>query len=127
MDHIYNINYILYLIYLGIPIGLLLCFKFKYNVYGLWFGMCIASFISSIIFIWIRLRTNWKKEVKSALKRIKKKNKDLKQFKYRVNLTENMNQIRKYSNNTDMTTSTGITVPNKSINNDNNSIFSDDS
>lgn len=65
---------------IGIPFGLYLCFKQNMNVKGLWWGMCTASFVSSVIFVVIRFKINWREQVKKAFQRIQEKEKKLKQF-----------------------------------------------
>lgn len=65
---------------IGIPLGLYLCFKQKFHVKGLWYGMCIASFASSLVFIVIRFKINWREQVKKAFQRIQDKEKKLKAF-----------------------------------------------
>ena len=66
---------------LGIPTGLYLCFKQDMEVRGLWFGMCIASLVSSIVFIVLRYRINWREQVKRAFARIQEKERKLIAFK----------------------------------------------
>ena len=63
------INIVSYYI-IGIPSGLILCFYVKWNVYGLWIGMVIASLFSSLIFIYLRLNINWENELIRARKRV---------------------------------------------------------
>ena len=41
---------------IGIPVGLLLCFKMEWKVNGLWIGMCAASIVSSLVFVAVRMR-----------------------------------------------------------------------
>ncbi|XP_010254988.1 PREDICTED: protein DETOXIFICATION 33-like [Nelumbo nucifera] len=56
----------------GLPIGLLLGFKFDFGVEGIWGGMIGGILLQTIILVIITLRTDWKREVSQAENRIKK-------------------------------------------------------
>ncbi|PUZ72248.1 hypothetical protein GQ55_2G378400 [Panicum hallii var. hallii] len=58
--------------FIGIPIGVLLGFKFDFGIKGLWGGMIGGTLIQTLILIWITLRTDWNKEVEEARKRLDK-------------------------------------------------------
>ncbi|KAJ1291114.1 hypothetical protein BS78_02G293600 [Paspalum vaginatum] len=56
--------------FIGIPLGVLLGFKFGFGIKGLWGGMIGGTLIQTLILIWITLRTDWDKEVEEAQKRL---------------------------------------------------------
>ncbi|CAD6217898.1 unnamed protein product [Miscanthus lutarioriparius] len=58
--------------FIGIPLGVLLGFKFDFGIKGLWGGMIGGTLIQTLILIWITLRTDWNKEVEEARKRLDK-------------------------------------------------------
>ncbi|CAG8783379.1 1643_t:CDS:2 [Cetraspora pellucida] len=58
--------------FVGIPIGILAAFKFKYGLRGLWIGEMICSFIVCIILIIIICRTDWQRQLEECKKRMKK-------------------------------------------------------
>uniref|UniRef100_K3ZSL7 Protein DETOXIFICATION n=1 Tax=Setaria italica TaxID=4555 RepID=K3ZSL7_SETIT len=49
--------------FIGLPLGVLLGFKFDFGIKGLWGGMIGGTLIQTLILIWITLRTDWNKEV----------------------------------------------------------------
>lgn len=55
----------------GIPLGLVLGYKLKMGVKGIWYGMVLGTVIQTLILFWIVYRTNWDKEASVAVKRIK--------------------------------------------------------
>ncbi|XP_059276964.1 protein DETOXIFICATION 40-like [Lycium ferocissimum] len=55
----------------GVPLGALLGFYFKLGAKGIWSGMLGGTVMQTIILIWITARTDWNKEVESALSRLK--------------------------------------------------------
>ncbi|KAK7312715.1 hypothetical protein VNO77_36800 [Canavalia gladiata] len=57
---------------IGIPLGSLLGFYFKFGAKGIWLGMLGGTILQTIILVWITFRTNWKKEVEEAIKRLNK-------------------------------------------------------
>uniref|UniRef100_K4A0G9 Protein DETOXIFICATION n=1 Tax=Setaria italica TaxID=4555 RepID=K4A0G9_SETIT len=57
---------------IGIPLGVLLGFKFDFGVKGLWGGMIGGKLMQTLILIWITFRTDWNKEVEEARKRLDK-------------------------------------------------------
>ncbi|CAL5086439.1 unnamed protein product [Urochloa decumbens] len=57
---------------IGIPLGLLLGFKFDFGVKGLWGGMIGGTLMQTLILIWITFRTDWNREVEEARKRLDK-------------------------------------------------------
>eukprot|EP00483_Globobulimina_turgida_P007244 UN07258 len=76
----------------GIPLGLYLCFKQDWKVSGLWIGMCVACSVSSIVFIVLRFRINWREQVKQTFQRIQEKQKKIDEFKvneYKQSLEDN--------------------------------------
>ncbi|XP_027170642.1 protein DETOXIFICATION 40-like [Coffea eugenioides] len=56
----------------GIPLGSLLGFYFQLGAKGLWSGMLGGTVMQTIILLWVTVRTDWKKEVEAALKRLDK-------------------------------------------------------
>lgn len=54
----------------GIPLGSLLGFYFKLGAKGIWSGMIGGTTMQTFILIWITFRTDWKKEVEEARKRL---------------------------------------------------------
>lgn len=66
--------------FVGIPVGVLLGFKFGFGAKGIWSGMIFGTFMQTVILLWVTFRTDWKKEVEAAMKRLDKwegKNKPL--------------------------------------------------
>ncbi|KAG1347350.1 protein DETOXIFICATION 40 [Cocos nucifera] len=56
----------------GIPLGVLLGFKFNLGAKGIWSGMIGGTFMQTLILIWVTFRTDWNKEVDEAIKRLSK-------------------------------------------------------
>ncbi|KAJ1389238.1 Multi antimicrobial extrusion protein [Sesbania bispinosa] len=56
----------------GIPLGAVLGFYFKFGAKGIWLGMLGGTVMQTIILLWITFRTNWNKEVEEAAKRLNK-------------------------------------------------------
>ncbi|KAK8507997.1 hypothetical protein V6N12_025106 [Hibiscus sabdariffa] len=56
----------------GIPLGYLLGFYFKLGAKGIWSGMIGGTAMQTLILIWVTFRTDWKKEVDEARKRLDK-------------------------------------------------------
>ncbi|KAI5340329.1 hypothetical protein L3X38_019603 [Prunus dulcis] len=56
----------------GVPFGVLLGFYFKYGAKGIWLGMMAGTLMQTVILIWVTYRTDWKKEVEEAAKRLNK-------------------------------------------------------
>nr|GMD91769.1 protein DETOXIFICATION 40-like [Ipomoea batatas] len=56
----------------GIPVGVLLGFKFKLEAQGIWLGLLGGTAMQTLILIWVTFRTNWDKEVEVAQNRLKK-------------------------------------------------------
>ncbi|KAJ3030997.1 UNVERIFIED_CONTAM: hypothetical protein HDU68_007031 [Siphonaria sp. JEL0065] len=50
---------------LGVPIGLLLCFKFGWSIFGLWIGLTTALYVVSFIEILIIYRLDWKRNAEN--------------------------------------------------------------
>nr|QEY08351.1 MATE efflux family protein member 4 [Crocus sativus] len=55
----------------GIPLGLLLGYKFDLGVQGIWYGMLAGTVLQTLILFWITYRTDWNKEASIAGERIK--------------------------------------------------------
>ncbi|KAJ9169093.1 hypothetical protein P3X46_020560 [Hevea brasiliensis] len=53
---------------IGVPLGVLLGFKFNLGVQGIWSGMIGGTFLQTIILLWVTYRTDWNKEVKFLVK-----------------------------------------------------------
>ncbi|KAJ7981298.1 Protein DETOXIFICATION [Quillaja saponaria] len=56
----------------GIPLGSVLGFYFKFGAKGIWLGMLGGTTMQTIILIWVTFRTDWTKEVEEANKRLNK-------------------------------------------------------
>ncbi|KAL9688287.1 hypothetical protein QQ045_032707 [Rhodiola kirilowii] len=56
---------------LGIPIGLILGYKFDFGVEGIWIGMMSGTVVQTGVLIWLTYNTNWNKEACIAGDRIK--------------------------------------------------------
>lgn len=54
----------------GIPVGVLLGFYFKLGVKGIWSGMIGGTIIQTLILLWVTYRTDWRKEVETAARRL---------------------------------------------------------
>ncbi|KAI5590494.1 hypothetical protein BDE02_04G011700 [Populus trichocarpa] len=55
---------------LGIPLGVLLGFKFDLGAKGIWSGMLGGTLLQTMILLWVTLRTDWNKEVENAKNRL---------------------------------------------------------
>ena len=56
---------------LGIPIGILLAFRFGFHLVGLWIGLMVALMYSSILSVWIGIvRVDWEVEATKARERV---------------------------------------------------------
>lgn len=55
---------------IGIPFGMLLTFKYHYQLLGLWIGLCIALAYSGIVGLWYVWRTDWVKDVERTRERL---------------------------------------------------------
>ncbi|KAL3819273.1 hypothetical protein ACJIZ3_005178 [Penstemon smallii] len=47
----------------GIPSGVLMAYKFKMGVQGIWYGMVIGLCLQTCLLLWMIWNTNWNKEV----------------------------------------------------------------
>ncbi|KAJ3674872.1 hypothetical protein LUZ60_005488 [Juncus effusus] len=56
----------------GVPLGVLLGFKFNLGAKGIWGGMLGGTFMQTVILCWVTFRTDWNKEVEEARKRLNK-------------------------------------------------------
>ncbi|CAI0463320.1 unnamed protein product [Linum tenue] len=56
----------------GIPLGLILGYKFHMGITGIWLGMMAGTVVQTLVLYWIIYRTNWNKEASIAGDRIKK-------------------------------------------------------
>ncbi|XP_057457880.1 protein DETOXIFICATION 40-like [Lotus japonicus] len=56
----------------GIPLGSVLGFYFKFGAKGIWLGMLGGTTMQTIILMWVTFRTDWNKEVEEAAKRLNK-------------------------------------------------------
>ncbi|OMO72301.1 Multi antimicrobial extrusion protein [Corchorus olitorius] len=54
----------------GIPLGVLFGFYFDFGAKGIWSGMIGGTTMQTLILIWVTFRTDWKKEVEEARKRL---------------------------------------------------------
>ncbi|KAG5246748.1 protein DETOXIFICATION [Salix suchowensis] len=55
----------------GVPVGVLLGFKFNLGAKGIWSGMLGGTLLQTMILSWVTLRTDWNKEVEKAKNRLK--------------------------------------------------------
>ncbi|KAB2090386.1 hypothetical protein ES319_A03G120500v1 [Gossypium barbadense] len=56
--------------FVGVPLGSLLGFYFNLGAKGIWSGMIGGTVIQTLVLIWVTFRTDWKKEVEEARKRM---------------------------------------------------------
>ncbi|KAJ4780117.1 Protein DETOXIFICATION [Rhynchospora pubera] len=56
----------------GIPLGALLGYGFKFHVEGIWVGMLLGTFVQTIVLVVLTMRTDWNKQVTIAKDRINK-------------------------------------------------------
>ncbi|KAG1368301.1 protein DETOXIFICATION 40 [Cocos nucifera] len=56
----------------GVPLGVLLGFKFNFGAKGIWSGMIGGTLMQTVILLWVTFRTDWNKEVDQAMKRLDK-------------------------------------------------------
>ncbi|KAL5722331.1 Protein DETOXIFICATION 40 [Ranunculus cassubicifolius] len=56
----------------GVPLGVLLGFKFEYGAKGIWTGMIGGTAMQTMILLWVTFRTDWNKEVEEAMNRVNK-------------------------------------------------------
>ncbi|XP_058753193.1 protein DETOXIFICATION 40-like [Vicia villosa] len=57
---------------IGIPLGSVLGFYFKFGAKGIWLGMLAGTVLQTIILVWSTFRTDWSKEVEESRKRLNK-------------------------------------------------------
>mmetsp|Transcript_569 Transcript_569/g.1125 ORF Transcript_569/g.1125 Transcript_569/m.1125 type:complete len:526 (-) Transcript_569:64-1641(-) len=55
---------------LAVPIGAVLTFAVGLGVFGLWWGMVVGIYLSSIFGLWLLSRVDWDHEAKKTLKRL---------------------------------------------------------
>uniref|UniRef100_A0A2P2ING0 Protein DETOXIFICATION n=1 Tax=Rhizophora mucronata TaxID=61149 RepID=A0A2P2ING0_RHIMU len=55
---------------IGVPLGVLLGFKFNLGSKGIWSGMIAGTFLQTLILMWVTCRTDWNKEVVKAKERV---------------------------------------------------------
>ncbi|KAF9508146.1 hypothetical protein BS47DRAFT_1377777 [Hydnum rufescens UP504] len=60
---------------IGIPLGLVLTFRFGMELYGLWIGLAAALLYGAIFSVWLVLRTDWDREVQRVAARLAADNK----------------------------------------------------
>ncbi|MBA0765680.1 hypothetical protein Gotri_014837 [Gossypium trilobum] len=56
--------------FVGVPLGSLLGFYFNLGAKGIWSGMIGGTVMQTLVLIWVTFRTDWKKEVEEARKRM---------------------------------------------------------
>ncbi|GKD50411.1 DETOXIFICATION 40-like protein [Tanacetum coccineum] len=54
----------------GVPLGVLLAFKFNLGAKGIWSGLIGGMTMQTVILLWVTFRTDWNKEVKKARERV---------------------------------------------------------
>ncbi|XP_042493860.1 protein DETOXIFICATION 40-like [Macadamia integrifolia] len=57
---------------IGIPLGVLLGFKFNFGAKGIWSGMIGGTAMQTIILLWVTYWTDWDDEVEKAMTRLDK-------------------------------------------------------
>ncbi|KAF5195849.1 Detoxification-like protein, partial [Thalictrum thalictroides] len=55
------VNIVCYYVF-GVPLGLILGYKFDFGVMGIWIGMISGTVVQTVILFFLTYRTNWKKE-----------------------------------------------------------------
>ncbi|KAL9296978.1 hypothetical protein ACSQ67_022874 [Phaseolus vulgaris] len=55
---------------IGIPLGAVMGFYFKFNAKGIWLGMLGGTVLQTLILMWVTFRTDWNKEVVEAERRL---------------------------------------------------------
>ncbi|CAI0463314.1 unnamed protein product [Linum tenue] len=56
----------------GIPLGLIMGYKFHMGITGIWLGMMAGTVVQTLVLYWMIFITNWNKEASIAGDRIKK-------------------------------------------------------
>nr|GMD71417.1 protein DETOXIFICATION 21-like [Ipomoea batatas] len=56
---------------IGIPVGVVLGYAFKFQVKGVWVGMLFGTFVQTIVLLVITFKTDWDKQVADAQKRVR--------------------------------------------------------
>ncbi|KAJ4824870.1 Protein DETOXIFICATION 40 [Turnera subulata] len=56
--------------FIGVPVGVLLGFKFNLGAKGIWSGMIGGTFLQTLILLWTTFRTDWNREVEIAKTRL---------------------------------------------------------
>ncbi|OMO78796.1 hypothetical protein CCACVL1_14102 [Corchorus capsularis] len=56
---------------IGLPLGFLLGYQFKFGVEGIWVGMIVGTFLQTLILMFIIYKTNWNTEVEQASERMR--------------------------------------------------------
>ncbi|KAF5177085.1 Detoxification-like protein [Thalictrum thalictroides] len=64
------VNIVCYYVF-GVPLGLILGYKFDFGVMGIWIGMISGTVVQTAILFFLTYRTNWNKEASDAKVRIK--------------------------------------------------------
>ncbi|KAJ3567383.1 hypothetical protein NP233_g6401 [Leucocoprinus birnbaumii] len=54
----------------GIPVGMVLAFKYKKDLFGIWTGMTIALVCCAFLGTWLAFRTDWDYELEKAQRRL---------------------------------------------------------
>ncbi|KAL0958232.1 hypothetical protein HGRIS_000389 [Hohenbuehelia grisea] len=55
---------------IGVPLGILLAFPLKMDLFGIWIALTIALVWDASCGLWISLRTDWDKEISKVLERL---------------------------------------------------------
>ncbi|CAN1843668.1 Protein DETOXIFICATION 40 [Linum perenne] len=63
------VNVICYYV-VGVPLGVVLGFYFELGAKGIWSGMLSGTVTQTLILLWVTYRTDWKKEVETAERRL---------------------------------------------------------
>ncbi|KAF5364360.1 hypothetical protein D9756_001113 [Leucocoprinus leucothites] len=54
----------------GIPVGMLLAFKYHMRLYGIWIGLALSLLYCGVFGIWLAVRTDWQHEVDKVQNRL---------------------------------------------------------
>ncbi|KAF5361082.1 hypothetical protein D9756_004872 [Leucocoprinus leucothites] len=55
---------------IGIPLGMLLAFKYKMDLHGIWIGLTVSLVYCAVLGTWLALTTDWERQVDKVQKRL---------------------------------------------------------
>lgn len=50
----------------GLPLGILICYKFGLGITGIWSGMIAGTSLQSVILLYATWNTNWNEQARQA-------------------------------------------------------------